>query len=578
MCVMEHGIGLVSVNERALMQTTTGEAIHIYGHGVLPDNMTIISQDYGSKYPNSVIRTPIGVYGVDTDARKIWRFSDKQGFETISDMKIESYLNDNLFTDANSVIETIDVRTHYNAFKGDVMFTFYNTKKPYLIVPDEIDLYEGEERLYGIKTNIEDVTFDIEDSNIAELIMRNGNIYVKGKLVGSTKVNVKSKNYEPVISNKYLTNIPSEVSLSVGEELTFAFANPIDSSKLQITHGNKVEVSAHDTYFVVSGLQEGKAKISFLYDSEYVTCSVVVKEESSVTPDYPTPVDPDVPTPSTNVEDVEYYTVTLSRPHLEYEYGARYAEDCNVYVTYKGNRTEYQFTGGRDTFQLELEKNASVTIECEVSNYIKYNKTVNISQNKMQIVPVLRSRVTLTIDSIVPSNAVVKVGNQTVTAGQSLTFVNGNYTCISAEADGYLPYEECFSLTSDTTMSVILSEGDCYLNFEIDTVIYKPNGSYVSSFGAPSGSVIDYTIRRGSDIITGTVTGSISLSIPVKIGDFITYTYTCPTHTGFSTKEAREITESTTLKYHVEPKGYGSIALTNIPHGYKYAMVNGDPV
>jgi hypothetical protein len=68
---MEHGIGLVTVNERALMQTTTGEAIHIYGHGVLPDTMTIISQDYGSKYPNSVIRTPIGVYGIDTDARKV---------------------------------------------------------------------------------------------------------------------------------------------------------------------------------------------------------------------------------------------------------------------------------------------------------------------------------------------------------------------------------------------------------------------------------------------------------------------------------------------------------------------------
>ena len=152
-CVMEHGIGLVAVNERALMQTTTGEEIHIYGHGVLPDQMTIISQDYGSKYPHSVIRTPIGIYGIDTDAKKVWRVRDKYGFETISDMKIETYLNDNLFTNKDSSIQTIDVRTHYNAFKGDVMFTFYNTNNPYLIIPSYIEVTEGSEYLLEIKTN-----------------------------------------------------------------------------------------------------------------------------------------------------------------------------------------------------------------------------------------------------------------------------------------------------------------------------------------------------------------------------------------------------------------------------------------
>jgi len=123
--VMEHGLGLVPVNPKALMQTTTGEAIHIYGYGVLPDEMTIISQDYGSKYEHSVIRTPIGIYGIDVDAKKIWRFSDKQGFETISDMKIETYLKDNL---EPLIIEMglKDIRTHYNGNKGDLMFTWYD--------------------------------------------------------------------------------------------------------------------------------------------------------------------------------------------------------------------------------------------------------------------------------------------------------------------------------------------------------------------------------------------------------------------------------------------------------------------
>lgn len=123
--VMEHGLGLVPVNPKALMQTTTGEAIHIYGYGVLPDEITVISQDYGSKYEHSVIRTPIGIYGIDVDAKKIWRFSNKQGFETISDMKIETYLKDNLEPfEVNLGIS--DVRTHYNANKGDLMFTWYS--------------------------------------------------------------------------------------------------------------------------------------------------------------------------------------------------------------------------------------------------------------------------------------------------------------------------------------------------------------------------------------------------------------------------------------------------------------------
>ena len=121
--VMEHGLGLIPVNPKALMQTTTGEMVHIYGYGVLPDEMTIISQDYGSKYEHSVIRTPIGIYGMDVDAKKIWRFSDKQGFETISDMKIETYLK-NYLIPLVIKIGLKDIRTHYNGKKGDLIFTW----------------------------------------------------------------------------------------------------------------------------------------------------------------------------------------------------------------------------------------------------------------------------------------------------------------------------------------------------------------------------------------------------------------------------------------------------------------------
>lgn len=132
-CVMEHGITLIPVNEKALIQTTTDQTIHIYGHGVLPDTMTLISADYGSKYADTIMKTPIGVYGIDTSAKKIWRFSEKQGFETLSDMKIESFLNENLDSEYLINLGTCNIRTHYNSFKGDLIFAWYYTKegRPY---------------------------------------------------------------------------------------------------------------------------------------------------------------------------------------------------------------------------------------------------------------------------------------------------------------------------------------------------------------------------------------------------------------------------------------------------------------
>lgn len=139
--VMEHGLGLVSVNPKALIQTTTGENVHIYGYGVLPDEMTVISQDYGSKYEHSVIRTPIGIYGIDVDAKKIWVFSDKQGFKTISDMHIETYLKDNL-EPVDIEMGRVDIRTHYNAEKGDLMFTW-----------DKINNVTNQTELYSICYN-----------------------------------------------------------------------------------------------------------------------------------------------------------------------------------------------------------------------------------------------------------------------------------------------------------------------------------------------------------------------------------------------------------------------------------------
>lgn len=128
-CVFEHGLAIIPINEKALLQTTTEQTIHIYGHGVLPEQISIISQDFGSIWADSIIRTPIGIYGIDTSAKKIWRYSDKKGLETLSDMKLQRFLNDNINIGLTKqeLIGYTNVKTHYNHYKGDVMFTFYHT-------------------------------------------------------------------------------------------------------------------------------------------------------------------------------------------------------------------------------------------------------------------------------------------------------------------------------------------------------------------------------------------------------------------------------------------------------------------
>ena len=129
LCVFEHGIGILPINEKALIQTSTEQSIHMYGAGVLQNQISLISPDFGSIWPESIIRTPIGIYGVDTYAKKIWRYTTEKGLETISDMKIQRFLNDNIKLkeqDKYPIIGLKNVKTHYNNYKGDVMFTFYN--------------------------------------------------------------------------------------------------------------------------------------------------------------------------------------------------------------------------------------------------------------------------------------------------------------------------------------------------------------------------------------------------------------------------------------------------------------------
>ena len=127
-CVLEHGIYKIPINERALAGEGSGGSVYINTSNVLPENPLVISDTFGSQWIDSIIKTPTGIYGVDTVAKKIWKV-DNQGIELISDFKVQEFLNNNITfseRELTPIIGLRNVKTHYNAFKHDVMFTFYD--------------------------------------------------------------------------------------------------------------------------------------------------------------------------------------------------------------------------------------------------------------------------------------------------------------------------------------------------------------------------------------------------------------------------------------------------------------------
>ena len=114
--IFEHGIGLVTINNNSE-----------HSSQILSD-LNIISDVYGSQWKDSILKTPSGVYGVDTIAKKIWRVKNGQ-LEIISDFKVQEFLNQNITLserELSPILGIRNVKTFYNAFKHDVMFTFYD--------------------------------------------------------------------------------------------------------------------------------------------------------------------------------------------------------------------------------------------------------------------------------------------------------------------------------------------------------------------------------------------------------------------------------------------------------------------
>lgn len=134
-CIFEHGVARIPVNKAAVAQQVATGGNQVITSNVLPETPIILSDMFGSQWADSVLKTPgkAGnakqyIYGVDTVAKKIWR-TDGVSLECISDMKVQEFLNNNITLgerENTPILGIRNVKTCYNSFKRDVMFTFYD--------------------------------------------------------------------------------------------------------------------------------------------------------------------------------------------------------------------------------------------------------------------------------------------------------------------------------------------------------------------------------------------------------------------------------------------------------------------
>ena len=142
--IFEHGIGIATINERILLNGEENNPVFINTQNVLPEELIILTNTYGTQWPESVVKSEAGyIYGVDTIAKKIWRIKGQE-IELLSDFKVNKFLIDNITLEEKELYPIIglkNIKTHYNNNKKDILFTFYD------------DVYKDEEKVWNLCFN-----------------------------------------------------------------------------------------------------------------------------------------------------------------------------------------------------------------------------------------------------------------------------------------------------------------------------------------------------------------------------------------------------------------------------------------
>lgn len=135
LCVMENYVGLVPINERVTIGTTSGELAIGFGD-LLPNKQQTLSQVVGSQHKKSIINTGTAVYGFDLSRRKLWVVGLTEGVNPISDSKsVNKFLldltnnysteTDKTFSLADTPIDGNGIATGYDYRYGGVYWSFF---------------------------------------------------------------------------------------------------------------------------------------------------------------------------------------------------------------------------------------------------------------------------------------------------------------------------------------------------------------------------------------------------------------------------------------------------------------------
>ena len=242
MAIFEHGIAQLAINEKATIASTTGDTSFLSAGSVLPDTPYMLTDSFGTQWPESVIQTPYAIYGVDTVAKKIWRIAltgtlnRRYTVTTISDFKVQKFLNDNISLgehETTPIIGIRNVKSHYNAFKNEVMFTFYD------------DLNAAEEKVWNLCYNETLDKFTTFYSWVPSYSANIDNIFFTFDRDSSKRIAKKSiKDNQVIVASNYRL-------IDTNESLPF---KPISLPEFLLLNGELVNGSIAPEEFTIYGI------------------------------------------------------------------------------------------------------------------------------------------------------------------------------------------------------------------------------------------------------------------------------------------------------------------------------------
>ena len=248
--IFSHGIGALQ-----LQNAETAE-------GFLPPSCTMLSENIGSIWKDSILTTEQGIYGVDSVAKCIWKIS-ANGLQILSEMHIEKFLIDNLDMsefETTPFIGHRNIKTHFNAFKNDIMFTYYNDKKK--LNAGQNPYEEEKDKYYWVKDpeTLETTVYKYELYNGQRIQRTDSTIYINGSTYdispryASVWVKDGTKDIKYTIVKKRITLLPIAISNN------YIISNrPVDIQEYNKTDGTTRIISDTNTKKMIFSMPEFKS-------------------------------------------------------------------------------------------------------------------------------------------------------------------------------------------------------------------------------------------------------------------------------------------------------------------------------